>query len=342
MSISRVKPAGWGVNEKLTSGQQNLLDINVTYALDKRSGQSDTLASTVTVSGAMTFTNNITHNGLNATFNGASAFNGTAAFGAYTLFTDDVILNNYGSMTRINSNITFSGSSFTMDWTAGAGSVDVYFQHADQNGNGATGRGTYIVGQNATGTSSTGGGLFLKSGTGTSSNGGVRIYAGGDLMASFGPTSVTIQAVGSGNLDLKSGTGGLVRLYSGATQLASLSDSTLTFLKKVAVSTSIASGVVNVTFASPNMTLDFSAGNAFYISTATANSHVTATNVRDGAFYLVSFVQDGTGGRTLAWGGALYSFAVGDSAPGSLAGQQTIWLFHVVGSVFYCISKKVI
>lgn len=57
MSISRVKGAGWALNEKLTSAQQNNLDINVTYALDKRTGQTDTLDSEILVgtSGAIAF-----------------------------------------------------------------------------------------------------------------------------------------------------------------------------------------------------------------------------------------------------------------------------------------------
>jgi hypothetical protein len=52
MTIARVKPATWGVGEKLTSGQQNQLDINTTYALDKRSGETDTLESVVSCAGA--------------------------------------------------------------------------------------------------------------------------------------------------------------------------------------------------------------------------------------------------------------------------------------------------
>lgn len=52
MAISRVKPANWGIGEKLTSAQQNQLDTNVTYSLDKRAGQTDTLESVVTCSGA--------------------------------------------------------------------------------------------------------------------------------------------------------------------------------------------------------------------------------------------------------------------------------------------------
>jgi hypothetical protein len=52
MSISRVYPATWGVGDKLTSSQMNQVDANVTNALDKRSGQTDTLQSVVTESGA--------------------------------------------------------------------------------------------------------------------------------------------------------------------------------------------------------------------------------------------------------------------------------------------------
>lgn len=52
MSISRVKPANWGVGDKLTSAEQNQLDTNVTYAVDKRAGQTDTIESVVSCSGA--------------------------------------------------------------------------------------------------------------------------------------------------------------------------------------------------------------------------------------------------------------------------------------------------
>jgi hypothetical protein len=48
MSHARVKPAGWAVNEKLTSAQQNQLDINVSESVDK------TVAGD-TVSGVLTF-----------------------------------------------------------------------------------------------------------------------------------------------------------------------------------------------------------------------------------------------------------------------------------------------
>ena len=52
MTISKVKAAGWGVGEVLTSTQISSVDANIENALDKRSGQTDTLASVVSCSGA--------------------------------------------------------------------------------------------------------------------------------------------------------------------------------------------------------------------------------------------------------------------------------------------------
>jgi hypothetical protein len=51
MSIPRVNTFGWTTNSELTSDQANELDTNITYALDKRDGYSDTLRSQVTISG---------------------------------------------------------------------------------------------------------------------------------------------------------------------------------------------------------------------------------------------------------------------------------------------------
>lgn len=51
MSIVRINSIGWGVGEKLTSAQQNALDINVTNAADKRAGESDTIGALWTFSG---------------------------------------------------------------------------------------------------------------------------------------------------------------------------------------------------------------------------------------------------------------------------------------------------
>ena len=52
MTIARVKPAGWGVGDKLASSEANGIDLNTVAALDKRAGQTDTLNSVVTATGA--------------------------------------------------------------------------------------------------------------------------------------------------------------------------------------------------------------------------------------------------------------------------------------------------
>lgn len=51
MTISRTKTPDWAYSEVVTSAQLNALDANVTNALDKRSGQTDTLESDVTATG---------------------------------------------------------------------------------------------------------------------------------------------------------------------------------------------------------------------------------------------------------------------------------------------------
>jgi len=51
MAHGRVKPAGWGVNDKLTSAQINQIDINVSESLDKTAA-GDTIAGTVATTGA--------------------------------------------------------------------------------------------------------------------------------------------------------------------------------------------------------------------------------------------------------------------------------------------------
>jgi hypothetical protein len=49
MTISRVNGGGWAVGDKLTSSQADGLDLNGTYALDKRTTLTDTLQSAVTL-----------------------------------------------------------------------------------------------------------------------------------------------------------------------------------------------------------------------------------------------------------------------------------------------------
>lgn len=52
MTIQRVVPAGKGEGDKVTSSEFNQIDESLTYALDKRSGQTDTLGSNVGMTGA--------------------------------------------------------------------------------------------------------------------------------------------------------------------------------------------------------------------------------------------------------------------------------------------------
>lgn len=52
MTISRAVPGGWGTGDTLAAADLNQVDTNTTYALDKRTGQTDTLRSTVTLTGS--------------------------------------------------------------------------------------------------------------------------------------------------------------------------------------------------------------------------------------------------------------------------------------------------
>lgn len=59
MTISRVKPANWAVNERLTSAQMNTLDTSLATALDKTSA-GDTLAGAITLNTAGRFIPSVT------------------------------------------------------------------------------------------------------------------------------------------------------------------------------------------------------------------------------------------------------------------------------------------
>lgn len=54
--ITRLKPLGWSTNQTLLSSEISAVDQNIENALDKRSGQTDTLGSDLTVSGTMDVT----------------------------------------------------------------------------------------------------------------------------------------------------------------------------------------------------------------------------------------------------------------------------------------------
>ena len=52
MTLQRVKIPSFGIGEELTSAQASVIDANIEGALDKRSGETDTLESVVSCSGA--------------------------------------------------------------------------------------------------------------------------------------------------------------------------------------------------------------------------------------------------------------------------------------------------
>ena len=55
MAFTRVNPFGWFKSDTLSSAQSNQLDTNISNAIDKRTGQTDTISSTITVDGYFTF-----------------------------------------------------------------------------------------------------------------------------------------------------------------------------------------------------------------------------------------------------------------------------------------------
>lgn len=55
MALTATKPGGWAFNEDLSSAQISAIDANVASAVDKRSGQSDTISSAITLAYPGTF-----------------------------------------------------------------------------------------------------------------------------------------------------------------------------------------------------------------------------------------------------------------------------------------------
>lgn len=107
MAITRTFP-NWSFGQKLTSDQANAIDINITNAVDKRSGQSDTVASNITVTGTM-------------------ALNGINTVGGFTTFTAPIVTSN---TIQTTGQVTFaSGSSM-------AGVVSLVGQLQPANGAG--------------------------------------------------------------------------------------------------------------------------------------------------------------------------------------------------------------
>lgn len=175
MTINRVKPAGWAANEKLTSAQQNGVDTNATFALDKRTGETDTLGSIITM------------------LNGSQINLATGAV---------IGLTNGSNISGVSgSNITTGGNLFctssavvrfqcaAINWNT---SSDVTFGHVDNTVNSATGVVTNINGQNCTGTTSVGGDININAGTGTNSSGNFRLRSGATTVLSGNSNVITL------------------------------------------------------------------------------------------------------------------------------------------------------
>lgn len=273
MTISRVKSSGWTVNEKLTSSDMTDVDINTSYALDKRAGQTDTLASTVAVTGAINVSNGAalsTASGATSTFSGPVNLGATNTFGALS----SIIIG--GSVTFGNSSVTTFNSSSTLNlggvtkitassltWNTAS---DVTFGHVDKTTNGATGVATTIKGQNETGTTSVGGDLVMTSGTGTSQGGNFYLQVGG--------TTYLHSSAASGFVQVLKPT-----VFLGAPFYSSA--------QSVAYSATV--------------DIDFNNGNVFVIGTLTGNVAIRVANVRDGAIYTIVTTQDASGGHTHNW-----------------------------------------
>jgi len=107
MTITRIKPGGWGYAEVLTSTQLNAMDANTENALDKIVGHTDTLASNVTITGTTVVSGVFTFNNtVNVTSNIAGKIKlpiktATAAYTTDTTTDDYMILLDVNGAARI-------------------------------------------------------------------------------------------------------------------------------------------------------------------------------------------------------------------------------------------------
>lgn len=305
MSISRVKSAGWSTNEKLTSAQMNAVDVNSTYALDKRSGQTDTLSSVITIAsgGQLSFASgsSITSaSGSTFTFAGAASFAGTAV---NTFTSGSATTFNSGSTLTLGGTTRFATSSVL--WQS---SSDVTFGHVTaSSGSGIL---TTISGQNCTGSATSGGDIVITSGSGTSVNG-----------------SIYLQVAGT-NWIVANADYGFVQITK----------------PTVLVDSSIYSAAKVVSYAS-SVSLDLNNSNVFVIGTLTGNISITVNNVRDGGIYTFYVTENATGGHTISFfqtsGGSTY---YGSQATNLNTGANKVNIYQFLGRVvsgvpyFYCLS----
>lgn len=117
MTINRANTFGWATHEKLTSLQQNQVDLNTTYALDKRSGQTDTLSSVISIaSGAsVSFLSGSTFNiasGTTATISSTISLTATSNFGVFSTANFSGVVNfNNSSVANLNGDVNIGATA---------------------------------------------------------------------------------------------------------------------------------------------------------------------------------------------------------------------------------------
>lgn len=306
MTIAITKAGGWGIDEKLTSGQITAIDSNVANALDKRAGQTDTLASTVTATSTMTFTAGIV-------VSGASQLAAFAAFGLGT-FHNGVTIDSGSALTAVTASfsgvVTFGADPLlqtaNLVWDHSSGVANVSIKHTDNTTPSTAGATTTIFGQASTGILSTGGDLSLRSGVGVASAGSVRLYAGAILAQQVNAT-------------------GAVTFYKPVTTLLAALSSTPTAL----------------VFVAPNILIDGSLGNHFFfLSAANADTTIAFANLSAGAVYTVNYLQDVSGGHGVTWSGSIF-FGAFSGVANVAANKRTIWTFLCEGGSLFCTSVNV-
>lgn len=312
MTIARVKPADWAVNEKLTSAQMNAVDTNITFTLDKRAGEIDTLSSNIHVA-----------SGGSITFESGSGFvlnPGTTAVVDCTLICTDASIVDFRGMFVADSGsiFTLAGTNVFNGTTTIGGTCEIggtptitassinwnvagnpVFGCTNTAVNGVTAQQFNINGQNATGLLTTGGNIIINAGSGTLLDGSVKIRSDNNQIALFNPNDISI----------------LRPLTASASSIVSATQS-YAYAATVAV--------------------DFSLGNSIEITTAlTGNLLINTSNIVDGGIYTLYVVQDGTGGRTVSFN--VSAFSGNTTAVVTTAG--TVNIFTYLGKITGGVSR---
>lgn len=98
-----------------------------------------------------------------------------------------------------------------------------------------------------------------------------------------------------------------------------------------------------VAFVAAGMTLNCALGNHHNIAalTASMSGSITLSNARAGATYTIKVVQDGSGGRTVAWNANFKFGSTYTNAAAATANHVTVWRFYAESAtVWRCIGKE--